>query len=255
MAVAQKQSVDISFAKGVDTKTDPWRVPVGNFLSLENMIFTTGMRLTKRNGYGSLTTLPELATYLTTFNGNLTAVGTSLQAYSQGTMEWFNKGTLQPLKLEVLPLIRSNTNQSQLDTAISSTGLVCTVYTDQTPTSLSTPRYMYAIADSTTGQNIIEPIPIPVSSGTVTGSPRVFILGAYFVIVFTNDISGVFDLQYISVSINNPNIITANRSITTNYLHLLGFHGMEQLQTATYILHGTLLLADKLFRCVICQVF
>src|SRR5580692_1341003 len=103
MVIAQKQSVDISFAKGVDTKTDPWRVSVGNFLSLENMIFTTGMRLTKRNGYGALPALPETATYLTTFNGNLTAIGSSLQAYSQGTMEWFNKGTLQPVELEVLP--------------------------------------------------------------------------------------------------------------------------------------------------------
>jgi hypothetical protein len=217
MAQVQKQSVDISFAKGVDTKTDPWRVPVGNFLSLENMIFTTGMRLTKRNGYGSLTALPELATYLTTFNGNLTAIGTSLQALSQGTEEWFNKGTLQPVELEVLPLIRSNTNQSQLDAAVSSTGLVCTVYTDQTPTSLSTSRYMYAIADSTTGQNIIEPTPIPVSSGTVTGSPRVFLLGSYFIIVFTNDISGTFDLQYIAVSINNPTVVTLNSTIATNY--------------------------------------
>jgi hypothetical protein len=216
MAQAVKQSVDISFAKGVDTKTDPWRVPVGNFLSLENMIFTTGMRLTKRNGYGSLTALPQLATYLTTFNGNLTAIGTSLQAYSVSTMEWFNKGTLQPVELSVLPLIRSNTNQSQLDTAVSN-GLVCTVYTDQTPTSLSTPRIMYAVADSITGQNIIEPTPIPVTSGTVTGSPRVFVLGAYFIIIFTNDVAGTFDLQYIAVSINNPTIVTANTNIATNY--------------------------------------
>jgi hypothetical protein len=213
----QKQSVDISFAKGVDTKTDPWRVPVGHFLSLENMIFTTGERLTKRNGYGALAALPSLATYLTTFNGNLTAIGNSLQAYSFGTMEWFEKGTLQPIELEVLPLIRSNTNQSQLDTAVSSTGLVCTVYTDQTPTNLSTPRYMYVIADSTTGQNMIEPTPIPVGVGVVTGSPRVFLLGSYFIIVFTNEISGAFHLQYIAVSINNPSLATANADISSNY--------------------------------------
>ncbi len=213
----QKQPVDISFAKGVDTKTDPWRVAIGNFLSLSNMVFTTGQRLTKRNGYGNLTALPENATFLTTFNGNLTAVGTSLQAYSQGTGEWFNKGTLQPVELEVLPLIRSNTNQSQLDTAISSTGLVCTVYTDQTPTSLSTPRYMYSIADSTTGQNIIEPTLIPPLTGVVTGSPRVFVLGAYFIIVFTNVISAANDLQYIAISINNPTIVTTNVTIAAGY--------------------------------------
>lgn len=216
MALAQKQSVDISFAKGLDTKTDPWRVSVGSFISLENMVFTTGMRLTKRNGYGFLRPLPQLATYLTTFNGNLTAVGSSLQAYSNTTEEWFNKGTLQPVELETIPLIRSNTNQSQLDTAVMN-GLVCTVYTDQTPTSLSTPRYMYVIADSTTGQNIIEPTLIPALAGVVTGSPRVFVLGAYFIIVFTNVISAVSHLQYIAISTNNPDIVTTNMDIVSNY--------------------------------------
>lgn len=212
-----KQSVDISFGKGVDTKTDPWRVPIGNFLALNNMVFTIGERLTKRNGYGSLTALPELATYLTTFNKNLIAVGKSLQAFSDGTNQWLNKGTLQPASLSVLPLIRSNTNQSQVDTAISMNGLVCTVYTDQTPTSLSTPRYMYAIADSTTGQNVVPPTAIPVTTGTVTGSPRVFVLGAYFIIVFTNVITATNHLQYIAVSTNNPSMVTTNADIASSY--------------------------------------
>ena len=222
MAVAQKQSVDISFAKGLDTKTDPWRVPIGNFMSLNNMIFTTGMRLTKRNGFGSLPSLPQPCTYATTFNGNLTAIGTSLYAYAEGTMEWFNKGTLQPAKLTTLPLIRSNTNQSQVDTAVSSTNLVCTVYTDQTPTSLATPRIMYAIADSITGQNIIEPTVIPVVTGTPEGSARVFVLGSYFIIVFTNNISGTYDLQYIAISINNPILVTPVVTIATNYTPAAG---------------------------------
>lgn len=216
MANIVKQSVDISFAKGVDTKTDPWRVSIGNFLSLENMVFTTAQRLTKRNGYGSLTPLPQLATYLTTFNENLTAIGSSLQAYSSSTMEWFNKGTLQPVELETLSLIRSNTNQSQVDTAVSN-GLVCTVYTDQTPTSLSTPRYLYAIADAVTGQNIINPTLIPPLTGVVTGSPRVFVLGAYFIVVFTNVISGNSHLQYIAIGTANPNIVTVNADISANY--------------------------------------
>lgn len=218
MPSLMKQPVDISFAKGVDTKTDKWRVGIGSFLSLVNMVFTTGMRLTKRNGYGELSSLPELASYLTTFNGNLTAIGTNLQAYVAGTRTWENKGTLHPVKLETLPLIRSNTNQSQLDTAISANNLVCTVYTDQTPTSLSTPRYMFAVADAITGQNIIEPTPIPVTSGAVTGSPRVFLLGSYFVIVFTNVISGTSHLQYIAVSTSNPNLVTANTDIASSYI-------------------------------------
>lgn len=212
-----KQAVDISFARGVDTKTDPWRVAAGNFLALNNMVFTIGDRLTKRYGYGSLVALPELATYLTTFNQNLTAIGTSLQALSSGTGTWVNKGTLHPVELEVLPLIRSNTNQSQSDTAIATNGLICTVYTDQIPTNTSSVRYLYSIADSVTGQNIVEPTLIPPQTGVVTGSPRVFVLGAYFVIVFTNVISGVSHLQFIAVSTQNPNITTTNMDVASNY--------------------------------------
>lgn len=214
----QKQPLVFNFSKGVDTKDDPFQVPVGTFLSLENMVFTVGGRLTKRFGYGSLPDLPESATFLTTFNENLTAIGADLQAYSESTKSWVNKGTLQPVELEVLPLIRSNTNQSQVDTAIASNGLICTVYTDQTPTSLSTPRYLYAVANSITGQNIVIPTLIPPGSGTVTGSPRVFVLGAYFIIVFTNVITATSHLQYIAISTGNPTMVSSPANIASSYI-------------------------------------
>jgi hypothetical protein len=217
MAIAVKQSVDISFAKGLDTKTDPWRVSIGNFLSLENMIFTTGMRLTKRNGYGALTTLPSLASYVTTFNGNLTAIGSNLQAYSSSAAAWFDKGTLQPVEVSTLPLIRSNTNQSQIDTAIAANGLICSVYTDQDPTNLSEVRYLYVVADNVTGQNIIEPTVITSVSGTVTYSPRVFLLGSHFLIIFTVNIGGTYHLQYIAISTNNPSLISSPAELALNY--------------------------------------
>lgn len=240
MAPLVKQPVDISFGKGLDTKTDPWRVQVGNFLALNNMVFTVGDRLTKRNGYGSLTALPESATFLTTFNENLTAVGKSLQAYSSGTNTWVNKGALQPVELATLPLIRSNTNQSQIDTVVSQNGLVCSVYTDQTPTSLATPRYMYAIADSTTGQNVVSPTLIPAPNGTVTGSPRVFLLGNYFIIVLTNDDGTTFHLQYIAISVNSPTIITTNVDIESTYIPAttLSFDGVVVGQRL-YIAYNT----------------
>jgi len=228
----QKQPLQINFSKGLDTKTDPWQVQADNFLVLNNMIFTTGGRLTKRNGYGNLsvnvnTTTSGIttsstglsgATFLTTFNENLTAVGQNLLAYSSSTGDWTNQGTLQPVELSVLPLVRSNTNQTQVDTAVSSNGLVCTVYTDQTPTSLSTPRYLYTIANAKTGQTIIAPTAIPIASGAVTGSPRVFCTGSYFIIVFTNVISAVSHLQFVAISVNTPTNVTANADIASAYV-------------------------------------
>ena len=207
-----KQSININFAQGLDTKTDSKQVPVGKFLNLQNTIFDKGGLLQKRNGFGALTTLPDASTlYATTFNGNLTAIGNSFRAYSNSSKTWVNKGNIQPLELSTLPLIKSNTNQSQCDSVVAANGLVCTVYTDQNTASLSTSVYNYVIADSVTGQNIIQPTLIP---GTVTGSPRVFLLGNYFVIIFTVTSN---TLKFIAISINNPTIVKPAVTISSTY--------------------------------------
>src|SRR5271167_1513933 len=85
----QKQPISINFAQGLETKTDPNQVPVGKFLALNNSVFTKGGALTKRNGYGTLPSLPDAtSTNLTTFNGNLTAIGTKVEAFSAGSQTW-----------------------------------------------------------------------------------------------------------------------------------------------------------------------
>lgn len=212
----QKQNIPISFVSGVDTKTDPYQVQIGKMLSLQNSIFTKGGLLQKRNGYGSLASLPSSDfTYLSTYSGNLTAIGPSIQAYSQGSSSWINKGNFEPLSLSVLPTVRSALNQTQCDSVIAPNGLVCTVYTE---VNNGTASYKYSVQDSNTGQNILNPKVIPVSSGTVTGSPRVFILGGYFIIVFTNVITATSHLQYIAVSTANPAIATTNADIASSYV-------------------------------------
>lgn len=202
-----KQEIDINFAKGLDLKTDPYQVAVGNFLRLQNSIFDKAGRLTKRNGFGQITNLLQSASFLTTFNGNLTAIGSTLQAYSMGSNTWVNKGNLQPISLSTLPLIRTNTNQTQVDVAVSPNNLVCTVYTDVGPSST---QYKYTLADSNTGQNILIPAPIP-SSGTIIYSPRVFYLGNYFMIVSaTNN-----KLEYVVINSQNPVAPLSSTTITT----------------------------------------
>lgn len=211
-----KQAIPIPFAQGLDTKTDDKQVEIGKFLLLQNSVFQKGGLLQKRNGYGSLPALPSFASesYVTTLNGNLTALGSSIQAYSESNQTWVNKKIFQPLSLSVLPVARSAINQTQCDSVISASGFVCTVYTE---VNAGTSTYRYVIADSVTGQNIIAPTLILVSSGVVTGSPRVFLLGGYFIVAFTNVISGVSHLQYIAISIANPSIVTANADLASAY--------------------------------------
>lgn len=211
-----KQGIDISFAQGLDTKTDPKRVTMGKFTSLQNSVFTKGGLLQKRNGYASISSLPnDTYSYLTTFNNNLTAIGTEIAALNNASEAWVTRGMLQPMQVATLPLIRNNLNQTACDAVVAPNGLVCTVYLESNG---STVANKYAIADSVTGQNIVPPTVIPVSSGTVSGGMRVFVLGVNFVIVFTNTISGTAHLQYIAISTATPTTVTTNADIASAYV-------------------------------------
>jgi hypothetical protein len=198
----QKVPVNINFQNGLNTKIDPFQLPAGQFLSLQNSVFTTGNQLMKRNGFGPL--VNSTADFLTTFGGNLTAIGSTLSAYAAGSESLISKGTFVPIDLNVLPVARSAVNQVQCDSVIASNNFACTVYTENNNGVLS---YKYDVCDSTTGQYIQNPTTIPVGSGAISGSPRVFLLGGYFVIAFPNTISGTVHLQYIALSVQNPTVI------------------------------------------------
>lgn len=198
--MADKQNIPINFAQGLNTKTDPWQLAPGQFLALQNSIFDKGGMLQKRNGYGPLTALPTFASYLTTLSDNLTTVSSTIQSYDAGTKKWTSKGTYEPMAVSTLPLIRNSTNQTQCDSAVAPNGLVCTAYTDNDGTAATV---KFVIANSTTGQNIVAPQSVPIAAGTVTNSPRVFLLGNWFVIVVTNLVSSSNFLQYVAININN----------------------------------------------------
>lgn len=206
MLPLQKQPININFVEGLDQKTDPFQVSPGKFLALKNSVFNKGGLLQKRNGYAQLATLPNSTyQYTNTFNDNLLAIGTSISAYSGASESWVTKGSLVPIDLETLPLIRSSSNQTQVDTAISSNNLICTVYTDTNPSTV----YKYAIADVITGQNIVAPTTI----SSPAESPRVFVLYNNFIILF----SQAATLKYIAIPINNPSSPGTATSLVTNY--------------------------------------
>ncbi len=187
----QKTPININFGQGVDTKTDPNQVSIGKFLTLQNMVFTKTGALTKRNGFSNITTLPSTAqaTTLTTINNNLTATGSNLYAFSEASNQWLNQGTVQPVDLNVLPLVRTSANQTSPDSAVSSTGLVCLVYIENSTA-------YYQISDNITGQQIVNHQAI--ASGA--NNPRVFNLGQYFIITYITSTT----LSYIAIPLVNP---------------------------------------------------
>lgn len=211
-----KQAIDVSFAQGLDTKTDRKRIPIGKFEQLENTVFDKGGLLQKRNGYPRLASVPDTTyNYLTTFNGNLTAIGQSIAALNTGSGTFIEKGDIQPLSLSTIPVIRNNLNQSGADIAVAANGLACVTYLESTGSATTN---KFAVFDVTTGQNIKAPAAIPVTSGTVSGGARVFTLGNNFVILFTNTITGTKHLQYITVNCADPSVVGANTDIAASVI-------------------------------------
>lgn len=225
----QKQSINFNFTQGVNTKGDPLQIPIGQFLKLENTLFSEPGVFLKRNGFGSLVSLPDTSySDVTTFNGNLTAIGNSLTAFSENSSAWINKGYINPLQLSVQSLIRSSTNQYQVDTAINN-GLVCVVYTDNiTSGSNSVSVYKYAVQDVTTGQNIIPPTQLISSFGTVSFFPRVFSLSTNFILVFpAKNGAGTSHLQYMSINAFNTSNVGAITDIATSFQPAIGALGSQ----------------------------
>lgn len=237
-----KQPLNFNFSHGLDLKTDPKQVPAGKFLSLENIVFNAGGLLQKRNGFSQFTALNDIsARYLTTINNNLTAIGTTINSYASASNQWVTRGTVSPLTLSTLSLITSSTNQSQVDIALSTSGFTCLVYTDQNSLNPNIPAYKYAVVSSKTGQNVVIPTAIPAASGgTITGAPRVFVLGNYFIILFTNVITSTAHLQYIAININNPTLVSSPVDVASAYTPSTGLnYDAVMANNALFIAYNT----------------
>lgn len=206
-----KQAIALDFRLGIDTKTDPFQLQPGQFLSLENSVFSTGKLLSKRDGYGLFSSSSQVSSYLTTLNGNLLAIGSGVNAYSSSLNQFITKGVLEPCSLSVLPLIRNNLNQTQLDSVVAN-GMVLTTYTQILGSNTETASsYYFAILDAVTGQNIVPPSSIPVISGGVISTPsRCFVVGNFFVLCNAVNVSGTSYLQFCSIPLTNPVNVSTN---------------------------------------------
>ncbi len=196
---------EILFGQGLDTKTDPFQVPAGKLLSLENAVFRNNF-LQKRNGFGNLTVLPNtLQTNITTCNGTLVATGSNLLAYTPESNSWLNRGIIQPVHLSVLALARGAQSISQVDAVVEPGGLCCTAFTMN-----SVPYYV--ISDSVTGQAVTSFVALPTTAKNI----RVCILGRYFIVVFGATVAGTPHLQYVAIPISQPNSPLAANDLTTS---------------------------------------
>jgi len=190
----QKQSVNMSFGQGLDTKTDPNQVQLGKFLSLQNAVFNNAGLLSKRNGFKPLPNPSGTQTVLGTQNGNLVSLGSSLQSYSPDTNQWLTKGAFKEVTLTVDSLVRTTTSQTTVDIAVGPNGSALSVYEDSGGYSY------YSVFDINTGLQILPAVQLP---GNAT-LPRVEIQANNFIVTYLITISGITHLQYIAVPVYSP---------------------------------------------------
>lgn len=201
----QRQNVSISFAQGIDTKSDPKQVVAGKLLTLENGTFQSPSRIKKRNGYTGLGqiitgTSTSIGTgySLETFNNELIETdGTKLYSYAQDLNQWASKGNIINLSEQASPVVRNNYQQTSQDSCYHTVGLQAFVWEDSSGGS------RYSVIDTVTGQQFVSNASLS-STATV---PKCYAIGNY-IVIFIFDTSNN-RLRWAYIPIVNPTTISA----------------------------------------------
>jgi hypothetical protein len=116
----------VIFTGGINQKTDKKRVLPGDFLLLQNAVFTKDGELIKRYGYDFLSSdllsggSIDEAISATGFLNELIQFGSnSLYTYSESSEEWINKGACYQVTNSNETVVRTTHEQSQPDLAIN----------------------------------------------------------------------------------------------------------------------------------------
>lgn len=163
----------MSFGGGLDQKTDPKQITADDFLALNNMVFTVGGRLTKRNGFAGgytktvITPNPALtysvvpgtitaATKVFSYNNELLLNDSwNLYSWDASALAWNYKGRDTQVSLITQSVIANgaltfHSCDMSIDTA---SGIK--VFAASEDTGNSGGRSYYSIQDTTTGQFIV----------------------------------------------------------------------------------------------------
>lgn len=103
-----RQIIPLSFAQGLDTKTDQKQVPIGKFEILQNVVFTSLQEMTKRNGYDQLTlsyidkyglagTIANGASIASLTESLIMTDPRSIYTYSSAQDIWYERGIKESL--------------------------------------------------------------------------------------------------------------------------------------------------------------
>ena len=241
-ASLNKQPLTISFGQGLDQKVDPWQVQAGKFLELENGVFLKAGLLQKRDGFGDLPAVPSMVTVtknpftgeiaplpqppngLALFGDSLMATGAHLQSFNPNAGGWTDRGSMQSIDLRVRPAVRTAASQTVCDSAQTDSGIVCVAYTDATVS-------YYQVIQASNGQIL----KAPTALGGTVAQPRVFLLGAKFIITYLVTVGGTTHLRAVSLPASSLIPYTVIPDLLETVVSLTGAYDGVVANNALYV--------------------
>ena len=211
MALA-KQTLSISFDKGLDTKTDNKQVMPGSMLLLENALFKTPKLFLKRNGYNALGSEVDVggspidgALALAIFKDELNLLsGSHFYSRTSALSKWSDKGRFISLGITAQPVVRNAFQQTTPDSAFHSAGIFVYTWEDSRGSS------RYSVIDQDTGEHIVN----DKSLGSNVLKAKPIAVGQYIVILYINGATN--QLNHVYLSVLNPSVLSAPKVLTLN---------------------------------------
>lgn len=189
-------TLDLSFRKGIQTKTDPKLQLDGELRRLENAVFDKVGVVNKRNGFDALSSIANTGSIdsgaaLSAIGNELNLFsGTHLYGYSDSANSWISKGKAVSIVGTNYEIVQDNDQQTTPGVA-TALGVECHCRED------SRGGIFYSLIDSNT-RTIIFP-DTQLNANGVT--PRIFALNNYFICLYANTSN---QIKYHTVSAANP---------------------------------------------------
>lgn len=202
MALA-RQSIDVPFAGGLETKqAEPLIQPV-KLTRLENALFSRPGQLAKRNGYKALGATGVVGA----FSGSLTALDQELVLAGAGALlsygaardAWVSKGSLRSPRVSTRGIYADTGGQQHPDCATA--GGVTLYAWEQLNAEGASTGVMASVVDETSGAVLVGKVLVDAAGS----APRCVAAGANLYVVYAkSEFGGTFSLRWKRVSVGAP---------------------------------------------------
>src|SRR6185312_7934931 len=183
----QDQVIPIDFGGGVDTKTDPKLVVPGKFLRLENAVFTSMKRASKRNGYGAFTNVTNTGVLISpalihAYKDELIAADQrKIFSYSPSQSAWIDRANYVSTEIKKFTIDQDHPASGYTDCAVTGNYALygwSTAAHQDSNFPLVYSQVFGSVVDLQTGTTLVGPVPLSTTNTVNTTPVRCVVLGA-----------------------------------------------------------------------------